>query len=364
MERVDAVVVGAGVVGLATAWTLAREGRRVCVLERSARPGTGMSTRNSQVIHAGIYYPAHTLKSRLAVAGGPMLYDFCARHRVPHRRIGKLIVAAEGETGELERLLALGRTNGVAGLELVDADFVRAREPHVRPTPALYSPHTGIVDADALVHTLQQLCEDADVVILPSTAPTGADPRGEQLLISTPAETMLTSAVVNAAGLYADEVSALLGGRRFRIHPCRGEYAELVSEKRGLLNGLVYPLPHAHGHGLGVHLTKTVHGNVTLGPTVNYRSAKDDYESERLPLSAFLEPARKLLPSLTMEDLRPGPTGMRAKLHPPEERFADFLIERDEACPRLVHAAGIESPGLTACLAIGEMVEGLVSELL
>jgi L-2-hydroxyglutarate oxidase LhgO len=364
MERIDTAIIGAGVIGLAAGLAVVRRGHSVCILERESRPGTGTSTRNSQVIHAGIYYPPGSLKARHCVAGARMLFDFCAEHGVPHRRTGKLIVAGtDDEISTLEHLRATGIANGVSGLRIVDERVIREREPHVRAVAALDSPNTGIVDAEALVRTLARLCAHHDAFLLTGTALTGAASHAEGVELRTSAESILACAVINAAGLFADDVSEMLGGEPFRIYPCRGEYAELVPSKRSLVNGLVYPVPH-HGHSLGVHLTKTLQGNVTLGPTVCFQDRKDDYEGNRLPVDAYLAPARALLPDLELADLRPGGSGIRPKLHPPADSYSDFLIMRDRQAPRVVHAAGIESPGLTSCLSIAEQLADLVGDVL
>jgi L-2-hydroxyglutarate oxidase LhgO len=359
MERIDVAVVGAGVTGLAAAGALARRGLSTCLFERHPRPGLDTSTRNSGVIHAGIYYPPGTLKGRLCVEGARLLYEFCAAHGVPHARCGKLVVAHDDtELHAIDSLRNNGNANGVLGLEIVDRAFIAAREPHVNATAALWSPNTGIVDAEALVKTLLKRAQADGVIFLPGTKLTGADRRADGIVLATERESIHARTVVNAAGLYADDVSRMLGGETFTIYPCRGEYAELVPAKRYLVNGLVYPLPPSHS--LGVHLVKTIGGAVWLGPTASFQDRKDDYESHRLPVDAFVEPARRLLRDITLADLRLSGSGIRAKIHPPTELFADFLIRRDRENPFVVQASGIESPGLTSCLAIGELVAQLV----
>jgi L-2-hydroxyglutarate oxidase LhgO len=360
MNEIEVAVIGGGVVGLSCALKLAEAGASVCVVERETRHGRGMSTHNSGVIHAGIYYPAGSLKARLCIEGRERLYEFCDRYSVAHHRCGKLLVAGhDSEIPALEILRARGASNGATSLEMVDASFVRRREPHVHAVAAVWSPDTGIVEAEALITTLSRLCRDREVAMLVGTALVGAGSSNGGVELVTPHERFVAHTVINAAGLYADDVSAMLGGKSFRIKPCRGEYAELTPSKRGLVNGLVYPLPHADGSGLGVHLTRTTWGSVLIGPTARFQESKDDYEGERLPLEAFLEPTRALLPNITRADLQPGGTGIRAKLHGPTDTFADFLIERDSQNANVIQVAGIESPGLTSCLAIGDMVAGI-----
>lgn len=365
MQWIDVAIVGGGVAGLAAACETASRGRSTCLLERRPRPGQEASTHNSGVLHAGIYYPSDSLKARLCVEGRERLYAFCRRHDVPHARCGKLIVAREAaEVPRLESLAARGRANGVDDLELVDEAFVRRREPQVRAAAALWSPSTGIVEAEGVVRTLAREAAAAGVALLTGTPVAGGAPVPGGIELRTPRETIRARAVVNAAGVHADEVSARLGGESFTIYAVRGEYAELAPAARRLVNGPVYPLPFASGHGLGVHFTPTTWGTVTLGPTARYQAAKDDYESNRLPLDTFLDAARALVPALRRDDLRAGGTGIRARGAPADQTFCDFRIDRDPRVRRLVHVAGIDSPGLTACLAIGRTAADLVDAAL
>ena len=364
-HQIDAAVIGGGVTGLASALALGQEGYSVGLFERHARPGIETSTHNSGVVHAGLYYPRGSLKATLCVEGAARLYAFCREQEVPHQRCGKLVVASDtSEVAALDEIRVRGAANGVRALEVVDAAFVREREPQVHAVAALWSPDSGRVEAEALVQALLREAERQGVMFVRGASLAGGEPHDDGYTLRFAHETVQARVVVNAAGLHADEVSHLLGGETFTIYPCRGEYAELKPSRRDWVRGLVYPLPHPSGHGLGVHLTRTTAGAVMLGPTIRYQERKDDYEGDRLPVEAFLEPTRLLLPAVTLDDLRPGGTGIRPKLHPPEESFADFKIRRDARQPSLIHAAGIDSPGLTACLAIGARVARIVADVL
>jgi L-2-hydroxyglutarate oxidase LhgO len=363
-EAAQVVVVGGGVVGIAIAAELARDLDDVFLIEARPRLGLGSSTRNSGVIHAGIYYQPGSLKASLCVRGQRMLYDFCAQHDVPYRRTGKLIIAeTREELPALEALKKRGDENGVEGLQLVDRNFIRQMEPEIEAQCALYSPETGIVEAETLVRTLARIASDRGVHLLTDTPLIGAEFTNGGVTLITPRESVSARTVINSAGLYADVVARMLGFDRHTIYPCRGEYAEVVPSRSHLVQGLVYPLPLPSGHGLGVHFTRTLSGRLLVGPNARYVSGKENYEEGRAEVAEFYEASRRTLPALKLDDLRSSYSGLRARLLPEHDHsFADFVITRDPVRPFVVHAIGIESPGLTSCLSIAVSVAGLVRE--
>jgi L-2-hydroxyglutarate oxidase LhgO len=348
----------------------------------------GASTRNSGVIHSGLYYPPGSLKALHCVRGNRLTYEFCAAHNVPHRRTGKLVVACDDhEAAALQKLMATGQANGVENMQLIDSSVIRQREPHVTGVLAIEVPSTGIVGSEELVKAYARIATSrgANLVTntkverleafpgtarLPSGALSAASPA---IQITSTAGEITTRCLITSAGLYSDEVAALLGSKmsRHKIYPVRGEYCEFTRPKQNLIRGLVYPLPHSDGLGLGTHFTKTLAGNVWIGPTAHYVNSKNNYEQDREPLETFAELARRLVPEVKISDLVPAHSGIRAKLiPPPSERhaqapaFADFIIQRDPDFPQVIHLLGIESPGLTSALSIAQQVRDLVAQTL
>lgn len=363
-ETANIVIVGGGVIGTAIAAELSLAHDNVFLIESRPRLGLGSSTRNSGVIHAGIYYKPGSLKAFHCVRGRRMLYEFCESHDIPHRRCGKLIIVDKADQlPELEALKKRAEENGVEGLDIVDRSFIRRVEPEIEAPLALYSAETGIVDAERLVGKLAEIAKARGAHILPGTVLTAASVENGFVHLSTQREVVSTRLVINAAGLYSDQVARMFGYDLHIVYPCRGEYAELIPSRSHLVNALVYPLPLPSGHGLGVHLTRTMAGTLLVGPNARYVANKEDYENGRVPLSEFYESARGMLPSLKLEDLRPSYSGLRARLLPEHDpSFADFVLTRDPQWPNVIHTIGIESPGLTSCLSIAKQIGEWVRE--
>ena len=374
MDQANILIIGGGVVGCAVAHAVSQRWQDVFLVEQFPKLGMATSTRNSGVIHSGIYYPKNSMKARHCVAGNRLTYEFCKKHNVPFRHTGKIVVAADAhEEPELAKLQRRGEDNGVEGLRIVGPAEIRAREPHIRGAAALEVPSTGIVSAEDLLRTYARIATENGASVVTHAQVTALEPGQDSIRVrlrigdeeDAQQETIDARCVINSAGLFSDEVAAMVGNASWRIYPVRGEYAEIRGPQRTLINGLVYPLPHAHGLTLGVHFTKTLWGTVLLGPSATYVEGKDNYERNRLPISDFAESARTLLPEIDERDLQLGYSGLRPKLVPPPgDGFADFVITRDAKVPRAIHLVGIESPGLTAAGSIAQHVAQLAEEVL
>ena len=374
MDRANVLIIGGGVVGCAVAEALSRRWADVFLVEKNPRLGMATSSRNSGVIHSGIYYPKNSWKAKLCVAGNRLTKEFCVRHNVAHRTTGKLVVAKDAsEEGELEALKKKGEDNGVTGLRLIDAAEIHAQEPHVKGYAALEVPSTGICSAEELVHAYARVAEGQGANLVKRATVVRMEPQKDSVRVTlrigdeeqSEEETIEARCVVNSAGLYADEVAGMLGPRPWKIYPVRGEYCEIRGARAELIRNLVYPLPHHDQLTLGVHFTKTLWGTTLVGPTATYVEGKENYERDRMEIAEFAADAKTMLPDISAEDLQLGYSGLRPKLKAPGEKgVADFVIEADREVPRMIHLVGIESPGLTAAPAIADVVAGLVEQVL
>jgi len=366
MERANVVIVGGGVVGCAVAAAVSKKYDDVLVLEQMPKLGMGASSRNSGVIHSGLYYTRGSLKARHCVAGNRLTYQFCAAHGVPHWRTGKLVVALTAEEEEeLTELAERGCANGVEGVRIISRDEIRAREPHSEGRAAIAVPSAGIVASEELVRAYARVAAEHGANLVAHAKVERLKPEKDFVRVESAAGEIEARSVVNSAGLFADEVAALAGNHAYRIYPVRGEYCEVVRAKSHLVNALVYPMPHPEGLSLGVHFTKTLWGTVLVGPTARYVQDKNDYEHDRELPAQFAERAKCMLPELDAADLVPAYSGIRAKLVPPGGKGpADFVITRDPIFAHIIHLVGIESPGLTAAPSIAEDVSKMIAETL
>jgi L-2-hydroxyglutarate oxidase LhgO len=371
-HEADVVVVGAGVIGLAAAAALSASHRGVVVLERHERIAREISSRNSEVIHAGIYYPEGSLKARMCVEGRERLYQRCQDRGVPHRQLGKIIVATcEEEVGVLEELRERGLANGAQGLEMLSAAEVRRREPALRVVAGLYSPRTGIVDSHSLCLSYAAEAESHGAQIALRTRVVGIESIGNGFRVTAAGDdgdlsTVTCAALVNAAGLSADAVAELVGidvdQRDYRLHPCKGDYFSLAPGAPLRVRHLVYPVNTTAG--LGIHATLDLGGRIRFGPDTTYVDSID-YDIDAEKAGSFAEAVRRYLPGLRTEWLSPDYAGVRPKLAGPGESFRDFVIaeESEAGLPGFVNLIGIESPGLTAAGAIAERVVELLRGL-
>lgn len=364
MDQVQCVVIGAGVVGLAVARALALSGREVLVLEAAAAIGTGTSSRNSEVIHAGIYYATGSLKASLCVSGKALLYDYCVKRGIGHRRCGKLIVAtAKDQLPRLQDIVDKARANGVNDLVVLTRSQAQAMEPELTCEAAIYSPGTGILDSHALMLALQGDIENAAGMVVLNSRVSHAELGPSAIdLVSVDGTRLRAKTVINAAGLRAPELARNFKGLDPRHVPrayfAKGNYFALSG--RAPFSHLIYPLPEAAG--LGVHLTLDLGGQAKFGPDVQWVDAPDDLAVNPARGDLFYAEVRKYWPDLKDGALLPGYAGIRPKIHAPHEAVADFLIQGPLAhgIPGLVNLFGIESPGLTSALAIGEYVADIV----
>ncbi len=374
MDKIDCAVIGAGVVGLAVARELALGGREVVIVESEIRFGSSTSARNSEVIHAGLYYPAGSLKGRLCVAGKRMLYAYCAHRHVPHRRCGKLIVATSpAEVEKLEAIRMRAMANGVDDLRLLTHAEVQAREPELRCLAALESPSSGIVDSHALMQALLADAEEAGAVLALQSRVLGGEVQfnGIRLDIQTSSgeeNSVLAHMVVNAAGLFAPALAARIDGLG-KVHIptpyfAKGSYYSLAG-RRAPFSCLVYPVPEAGG--LGVHFTLDMGNRAKFGPDAEWLAIEGaeqiSYEVDPRRADKFYAEVRKYWPALPDGTLQPAYSGVRPKIAPVVDSEADFIVQGPTVhqVAGLVNLFGIESPGLTASLAIAKEVAHLLA---
>lgn len=367
MDAIDTLIIGAGALGLACAARLARPGRSILIAEAEDLIGSHTSSRNSEVIHAGIYYAPGSLKAELCLEGRERLYAWCHEHRVAHRRIGKLLVAVnDAERGKLDALLSNAEACGVHDLQPIEQARLAELEPAVRGVAALLSPSTGIIDSHAYLQSLLAAAENQGAQLVLRTRVERLEPGADGWIASGTSSgeafQLRAQRVINAGGLFAQQLAqrtlGLAGAHIPQLHLCRGHYFSYSG--RAPFQHLIYPMPEANTAGLGIHATLDLGGQLRFGPDTEYLEHVD-YRLDEGLCEPFAQAIRRYFPTLDSARLLPGYSGIRPKLSGPGEPAADFHIQtaEDHGLPGLINLFGIESPGLTASLAIAERVAHL-----
>jgi L-2-hydroxyglutarate oxidase LhgO len=371
----EVTIIGAGVIGLAIAEQVSGEHKNVFLIEKHLSFGQETSSRNSEVIHAGIYYTRNSLKAKLCVEGKWLLYDYCNKYEVPYRNCGKLIVAtSEEEIDVIEGIRQTAIRNGVNDLVMLGKEQVAELEPNIFAVKAIYSPSTGIVDSHSLMKQYETNGINNGCQIVYGSEVTGIDQikngyKIELLDADKKKYSFTTRIVINSAGLTSDKISEMAGIKddNLKILFCKGEYFRINPPKNKLINRLVYPVPHQNMEGIGIHVTVDMGGGVKLGPDVKYlESNVYDYKLTASKQEAFFKSAKKFLPFLEFDDIAPEMAGIRPKIQKPGEPLRDFYImeETGRGYPGFINLIGMESPGLTSSIAIAKYVEKLIEKVL
>jgi len=367
-------IIGAGVIGLAIAAQVAAKGREVYILEKNETFGKETSSRNSETIHAGIYYPEGSLKAETCVSGNALLYGLCRQQGIPCRKTGKLIVATrDEEVGKLEALLENGKRNGVDGLEMLSGKEAKELEPHIEAIAAILSPSSGVIDSHALMRSFLSRAREKGAEIAYRSRVIGIERLSDGYDVAVEdgsrAFTFKTRVVINCAGLHSDIMAQLAGididDAGYRLHYCKGEYFSVPDNKSRLVERLIYPVPEPGTGGVGIHTVMDIEGRMRLGPNARYVD-DIDYRVDESQQRVFYDSVKAFLPFIEYDDLAPEMAGIRPKLQGPGEDFRDFVIrhEQDRGLPGFINLIGIESPGLTSSPAIAEYVESIIRETL
>ncbi len=370
----EVLIVGGGVIGLACAKKISGMGKSVLLIERHPSFGWETSSRNSEVIHAGIYYPKDSLKAKLCVPGNHDLYKWCEKSNVPFSRCGKFIVAVDNtEDEELESILARALNNGVSNIFRIGKVTINENEPYIKAESALWSQNTGVIDSHKLMESLENLAMEhgCDFAWKHTLNNIEKIPGGYQAEILDPENETVTinvEKIVNAAGLDSDIVARMAGididEAGYRLNYCRGHYFRVKSSKKHLAKRLIYPVPNKNIQGLGIHVTLDMNGELKLGPDTQYLDNRiQDYSVSETLGEKFYRAASRYLSGLELDDIYPDQSGIRPKLQVEGGPFRDFVIneESSRGFPGFVNLIGIESPGLTCCLQIADMVNDFVN---
>lgn len=369
MIETEILIIGAGVVGLAIARELSSIKKGVIVVEKNSTFGQETSSRNSEVIHAGMYYPSGSLKANLCIEGREILYEICQENEIQFNKIGKLIIATDSdESAQLERILRQGRDNGVSGLTMVDKKEIVSMEPNALGLVALLSVETGIIDTHKLMQYYLDYAVERGVLVAYNCEVFAVEKKASRYLISVKnngeLEEISSRVVINCAGLDSDYIAKICGidleSSNYKLHYCKGEYFRLKDTNEIVVNRLIYPVVSSKSAGLGIHVTLDLRGGVRFGPDDHYMDNRTkDYSVDLSKRRQFHDSVRKILPILNEDQFIPDTAGIRPKLQGPDDNFRDFIIndEQDRGFPGLINLIGIESPGLTASPAIAKYVK-------